>query len=54
MRDDLVVYVSDQAHSSVARAARSLGFRQNQVRVIPSNDALKLRVDRSSRRWTRM
>jgi glutamate/tyrosine decarboxylase-like PLP-dependent enzyme len=45
MRDDVVVYVSDQAHSSVARAARSLGFRQNQVRVIPSNDELKLRVD---------
>ena len=45
MRDDLVVYVSDQAHSSVARAARSLGFRQNQVRVIPSNDELKLRID---------
>jgi aromatic-L-amino-acid decarboxylase len=45
MQDDLVVYVSDQAHSSVARAARSLGFRQNQVRVIPSNDELKLRVD---------
>jgi aromatic-L-amino-acid decarboxylase len=45
MRDDVVVYVSDQAHSSVARAARSLGFRQDQVRVIPSNDELKLRVD---------
>ena len=45
MRDDLVVYVSDQAHSSAARAARSLGFRQNQVRVIPSNDELKLRID---------
>jgi len=45
MRDDVVVYVSDQAHSSVARAARSLGFRQSQVRVIPTNDELKLRVD---------
>jgi glutamate/tyrosine decarboxylase-like PLP-dependent enzyme len=45
MRDDLVVYVSDQAHSSVARAARTLGFRQNQVRVIPTDDELKLRVD---------
>lgn len=45
MRDDVVVYVSDQAHSSVARAARSLGFLQNQVRVIPSNEELKLRVD---------
>ena len=38
MSDDLVVYVSDQAHSSVARAARILGFRQSQVRVIPSDD----------------
>ena len=45
MTDDLVVYVSDQAHSSVARAARNLGFRQNQVRVIPSDDELKMRVD---------
>jgi aromatic-L-amino-acid decarboxylase len=45
MRDDVVVYVSDQAHSSVARAARSLGFRQSQVRVVPTNDELKLRVD---------
>jgi glutamate/tyrosine decarboxylase-like PLP-dependent enzyme len=45
MRDDLVVYVSDQAHSSVARAARNLGFRQNQVRVIPTDDELKMRVD---------
>ena len=45
MSDDLVVYVSDQAHSSVARAARSLGFRQNQVRVIPTGDELEMRVD---------
>ena len=27
MRDDLVIYACDQAHSSVARAARALGFR---------------------------
>ena len=27
MRDDLIVYACDQAHSSVARAARALGFR---------------------------
>ena len=45
MSDDLVVYVSDQAHSSVARAARNLGFRQSQVRVIPTDDELKMRVD---------
>ena len=45
MSDDLVVYVSDQAHSSVARAARGLGFRQNQVRVIPTGDGLVMRID---------
>ena len=45
MSDDLVVYVSDQAHSSVARAARALGFRQNQVRVIPTGAELEMRVD---------
>ncbi len=42
MRGDLVVYVSDQAHSSVARAARLLGFRPIQVRVLPSDDAFRL------------
>jgi aromatic-L-amino-acid decarboxylase len=43
MRDDLVVYVSDQAHSSVGRAARTLGFRPNQLRVLPVGDDLRLR-----------
>ena len=42
MRDDLVLYVSDQAHSSIARAARILGFRPEQVRVLPSDDAFRL------------
>jgi aromatic-L-amino-acid/L-tryptophan decarboxylase len=42
MRDDLVLYVSDQAHSSIARAARILGFRPIQVRVLPSDDAFRL------------
>jgi aromatic-L-amino-acid/L-tryptophan decarboxylase len=45
MSDDLVAYVSDQAHSSVARSARTLGFRQSQVRVIPSDEQLRIRVD---------
>jgi aromatic-L-amino-acid decarboxylase len=45
MSDDLVAYVSDQAHSSVARAARNLGFRQSQVCVIPTDDNLRMRVD---------
>jgi len=45
MSDDLVAYVSDQAHASVARSARNLGFRQSQVRVIPSDDRLRIRID---------
>jgi len=45
MSDDLIVYVSDQAHCSVARSARNLGFRQSQVRVIPSDDQLRIRID---------
>jgi glutamate/tyrosine decarboxylase-like PLP-dependent enzyme len=42
MKDDLVLYVSDQAHSSVARAARLLGFRPEQVRVLPSDESFRL------------
>src|SRR5205085_940721 len=39
MRDDLVAYVSDQAHSSLARAARVMGFGPDQLRVLPSGAA---------------
>jgi glutamate/tyrosine decarboxylase-like PLP-dependent enzyme len=42
MRDDLVLYASDQAHSSIARAARLLGFRPDQVRVLPTENDLRL------------
>jgi aromatic-L-amino-acid/L-tryptophan decarboxylase len=45
MRADLVAYCSDQAHSSLARAARALGFRPEQVRVLPSDDRMRLRPD---------
>jgi aromatic-L-amino-acid/L-tryptophan decarboxylase len=45
MRDDLVLYVSDQAHSSVARSARILGFRPDQVRVLPTREDLYLEPD---------
>jgi aromatic-L-amino-acid/L-tryptophan decarboxylase len=45
MRDDLVVYVSSQSHSSIARAARALGFRPGQVRVLPVDRSFRLRVD---------
>jgi len=42
MNDSLVLYVSDQAHSSIARGARLLGFRPEQMRVLPSEDDLRL------------
>jgi glutamate/tyrosine decarboxylase-like PLP-dependent enzyme len=42
---DGVAYVSDQAHSSVARAARALGMRPDQLRVLPSDDRHRMRVD---------
>ncbi|MGH3994042.1 MAG: pyridoxal phosphate-dependent decarboxylase family protein, partial [Pseudonocardiaceae bacterium] len=35
-------YVSDQAHSSLARAARVLGFRPDQVRVLPADASYRL------------
>ncbi len=42
MTDDLTVYVSDETHSSVARAARLLGFRSDQVRILPSGHDFRL------------
>jgi glutamate/tyrosine decarboxylase-like PLP-dependent enzyme len=45
MTDRLVVYVSDQAHSSIARGARVLGFRPDQVRVLPTGPDLTLRPE---------
>ena len=45
MSDRLVVYCADQAHSSVARAARILGFRPDQVRVLPVDDRYRLRPE---------
>ena len=37
MSDRVVAYTSDQSHSSVARAARLLGFRPDQVRILPTD-----------------
>ncbi len=42
MRDDLIIYASDQSHSSVARSARILGFQPSQMRVLPVGDDLRL------------
>ena len=40
--DDSVLYVSDQAHSSLARTARAMGLRPQQVRVLPADDRWRL------------
>jgi len=45
MSEQVVAYLSDQAHSSIARAARVLGFRPNQVRVLPVDDGYRLRPE---------
>ncbi len=45
MSSRIVAYTSDQSHSSIARAARHLGFRPDQIRVIPTDQAFRMRVD---------
>jgi glutamate/tyrosine decarboxylase-like PLP-dependent enzyme len=45
MHDQAVVYMSDQSHSSLARAARALGFRPDQVRIIPTDQVGRLRPE---------
>ena len=45
MDDQAVVYMSDQTHSSLARAARALGFRPDQVRIIPTDQVGRLRPE---------
>src|SRR5690242_9262176 len=40
-----VLYVSDQAHSSLARTARAMGLRPDQVRVLPTDDRWRLRPE---------
>jgi aromatic-L-amino-acid decarboxylase len=42
MTGDLVGYVCDQSHSSIGRAARVLGFRPEQIRVLPHDAAFRL------------
>jgi glutamate/tyrosine decarboxylase-like PLP-dependent enzyme len=45
MSERLVLYVSDQCHSSVTRAARTLGFRADRVRLVATDAASRLRLD---------
>jgi glutamate/tyrosine decarboxylase-like PLP-dependent enzyme len=39
---DAVIYLSQESHSSVERAARILGFRPDRVRKLPVDDRLRL------------
>jgi aromatic-L-amino-acid decarboxylase len=45
MSPRIIAYASDQTHSSVARAARHLGFRPDQIRVLPTDDRFRIRLD---------
>ena len=47
---DGVLYVSDQAHHSIAKAARFAGFRRDQIAVIPSDDRFRMDVAALGRR----
>lgn len=40
-----VAYLSDQTHSSVAKDLRMIGFRRDQITVIPTDDAFRMRTD---------
>src|SRR5438045_371344 len=42
---DVLPYASDQAHSSLARTARAMGLRPDQVRVLPTDDRWRLRPE---------
>lgn len=37
-----VVYVSDQTHSSIGRSLRALGWRESEVRIVPSDASYRL------------
>jgi glutamate/tyrosine decarboxylase-like PLP-dependent enzyme len=45
MSDRVVLYAADQTHSSIARAARLLGFRPDQVRILPTDAKHRMRID---------
>ena len=45
MSPQIVAYASDQTHSSLARAARHLGFRPDQIRVLPTDARFRMRPD---------
>ena len=44
-RGDLVMYTSEQAHSSIEKGGIALGIGQDNVRKIPTDDAFRMRAD---------
>ncbi|MDP8982728.1 MAG: pyridoxal-dependent decarboxylase [Acidobacteriota bacterium] len=44
-RGDLVLYTSEQSHSSIEKAAITLGLGQDNVRHIPVDNAFRMRVE---------
>lgn len=41
-----VIYMSDQTHSSNIKAIRTIGFRKDQVRIIPTDQEFKISVNK--------
>ncbi|MCD2259884.1 pyridoxal phosphate-dependent decarboxylase family protein [Psychroserpens luteolus] len=41
-----IIYMSDQAHSSNIKAIRVLGFKKEQVRIIPTDIAFKMAINK--------
>jgi len=41
-----VIYLSDQAHSSNIKAIRILGFRKEQIRIIPTDNEFKIGINK--------
>lgn len=44
--DDAVIYLSDQAHSSNIKAIRMLGFKKEQIRIIPTDGEFKFSINK--------
>ena len=43
---DAIIYLSDQAHSSNIKAIRVLGFKEEQVRIIPTDIEFKISINK--------
>jgi glutamate/tyrosine decarboxylase-like PLP-dependent enzyme len=43
--DRAVIYFSDQTHNSIEKGLRVLGFAREQIRILPSDEAYRLRIE---------